>query len=88
MLYSPSVDDVIVGKLMAVQTAISAFQKTTGLKLIANENWKKNFTLNCSQTAIKRHIKYRPPNYLNNNSVSHFMSIYFLIIAVYKEWIL
>jgi hypothetical protein len=30
---------------MAAQTAISAFQKTTELKLIANENWKKKLKL-------------------------------------------
>jgi hypothetical protein len=30
----------MVGKLMAVQSVTSAYQKTAGLKIAANENWK------------------------------------------------
>ena len=50
LLYSPSVE-VIVGKLMALHSVTSAYRKSVGLKLIANENWK-NLTINYSQTAV------------------------------------
>ena len=63
---------------MCAQSVTSAYQITAGLKITANENWK-------DQTPTYRHIKYRQPNYVNSNSVLHFMSIYLLKILLYQQ---
>ena len=34
--------DVTFGKLMVVQSVTSAYHTRTGLKILADENWKKN----------------------------------------------